>query len=152
VINVPSSAFVLPELGRASYTATKAALEARSRAMVYELKDPGIAANCLRIEPQVWSEVFAATLPGIDTSPAGWATRQDRPAPRWDDPPQPAGQLHPARGQGQFIEVRFVEQAGAPLEPAVQRLVGEGRARARSVGQSEGRSNRERTRRAKPAC
>lgn len=68
VVNISSSASVLPEFGRASYTTTKAALEALSAAAAHELKERRVAVNCLRIELRVWSEGFAATLPGVDTS------------------------------------------------------------------------------------
>lgn len=68
VINVSSGASQTPEFGRISYTATKAALEGLSQGMAAELQDRKIAVNCIRLELPVWSEGFAATLPGVDTS------------------------------------------------------------------------------------
>ncbi|MEE9606379.1 MAG: SDR family oxidoreductase [Myxococcota bacterium] len=61
VLNVSSLAAVTPEFGRASYTATKSALEALSRALAHDLREH-VAVNCLRIDVPVWSEGFEATL------------------------------------------------------------------------------------------
>ena len=65
IINISSSAAVFPEFGRASYTATKSALEAMTRALGHDLKNR-VAVNCLRIDFPIWSEGFAETLDGQD--------------------------------------------------------------------------------------
>jgi NAD(P)-dependent dehydrogenase (short-subunit alcohol dehydrogenase family) len=63
VINISSLAAVLPQFGRASYTATKRGLEALSEALAHDLRGR-IAVNCLRIDVMVYSEGFEATTPG----------------------------------------------------------------------------------------
>ncbi len=68
VINVSSGAVDMPEFGRASYTASKAALEALTRCLAQELAPTRVAVNVVRIDLTIWSEGFAFTLPGIDTS------------------------------------------------------------------------------------
>jgi NAD(P)-dependent dehydrogenase (short-subunit alcohol dehydrogenase family) len=68
VINISSAAAIAPEFGRISYTATKLALEGLSQGMAWELKGKGVAVNTIRLELSVWSEGYAFTLPGIDTS------------------------------------------------------------------------------------
>ena len=88
VINISSGAAVTPEFGRVSYTVTKAALEALTLGMAYELTPLNIAVNCIRLELSVWSEGYAFTLPGVDTSAfedpvimsdaALWLARQPR--------------------------------------------------------------------------
>lgn len=67
VVNVSSLASKYPEFGRASYTATKRGLEALTEALACDLRDR-IAINCLRIDIPIWSEGYAATLSGEDTS------------------------------------------------------------------------------------
>jgi NAD(P)-dependent dehydrogenase (short-subunit alcohol dehydrogenase family) len=62
VINVSSGASQAPEFGRASYTTTKAALEAMTRALAHDLRGR-VAVNCIQLEVPVWTEGFAATLP-----------------------------------------------------------------------------------------
>ena len=62
VINVSSGAAVLPSFGRASYTATKLALEGMTQALAHDLKDR-VAVNCIRIDMPIWTEGFDATLP-----------------------------------------------------------------------------------------
>lgn len=61
VIAISSGAAVLPEFGRPSYTATKAALEALSQSLAHELKGR-LAVNCIRLDVAVWSEGFTFTL------------------------------------------------------------------------------------------
>jgi NAD(P)-dependent dehydrogenase (short-subunit alcohol dehydrogenase family) len=68
VINISSGAAISPEFGRVSYTVTKAALESFTQGIAYELQDDRIAVNCIRLELSVWSEGYAFTLPGVDTS------------------------------------------------------------------------------------
>ena len=68
VITISSGAAVTPEFGRISYTVTKMALESLTQGMAHELMPDGIAVNCIRLEPSVWSEGYAFTLPGVDTS------------------------------------------------------------------------------------
>ncbi len=63
VINISSAAAVFPQFGRASYTATKRALEGMSEALAHDLRDR-VAVNCLRIDLPVYSEGFAFTMPG----------------------------------------------------------------------------------------
>ncbi len=63
VINVSSAAAVMPQFGRASYTATKRALEGMTEALAHDLRDQ-VAVNCLRIDVPVYSEGFAFTMPG----------------------------------------------------------------------------------------
>jgi 7-alpha-hydroxysteroid dehydrogenase len=65
IVNVSSAAAVFPEFGRASYTATKSALEAMTRALGHDLAGR-VAVNCLRIDLPVWSEGFAETIGGGD--------------------------------------------------------------------------------------
>ena len=68
VINVSSAAAVFPEFGRASYTATKLALEGMTQALAHNLRGT-VAVNCLRIELTILTEGFEATLPAnFDTS------------------------------------------------------------------------------------
>ena len=62
VINISSGAAVTPEFGRASYTATKLALEGMSQTLAHDLADK-VAVNVLRLDLSVWSEGFADTLP-----------------------------------------------------------------------------------------
>lgn len=62
IVNVSSGASQTPELGRASYTATKAGLEAMTRALAFDLRG-AVAVNAVRLELPVWTEGFAATLP-----------------------------------------------------------------------------------------
>jgi NAD(P)-dependent dehydrogenase (short-subunit alcohol dehydrogenase family) len=61
VVNLSSAAAVTPEFGRASYTATKCALEGMTRALGLDLEDR-VAVNGLRIDIPIWSEGFAETL------------------------------------------------------------------------------------------
>jgi NAD(P)-dependent dehydrogenase (short-subunit alcohol dehydrogenase family) len=68
VITVSSGAAVTPSFGRASYTATKLALEGMSQALAHDLSGK-VAVNCIRIDVPIWTEGFDATLPGnFDTS------------------------------------------------------------------------------------
>jgi NAD(P)-dependent dehydrogenase (short-subunit alcohol dehydrogenase family) len=62
VVNVSSAAAIYPSFGRASYTATKRALEGMSEALAHDLRDQ-VAVNALRIDFPVWSEGFGETLP-----------------------------------------------------------------------------------------
>jgi 3-oxoacyl-[acyl-carrier protein] reductase len=62
VINISSGVSQMPEFGRASYMTTKAALEAMTRALAYDLSGK-VAVNCIQLEVAVWTEGFAATLP-----------------------------------------------------------------------------------------
>jgi citronellol/citronellal dehydrogenase len=88
VINISSGAAVRPEFGRISYTVTKLALESLTEGMAHELRPDGVAVNCIRLELSVWSEGYAFTLPGVDTSDfedpvimsdaALWIARQPR--------------------------------------------------------------------------
>jgi len=52
----------MPEFGRASYMTTKAALEAMTRSLAFDLSGK-VAVNCIRLEVPVWTEGFAETLP-----------------------------------------------------------------------------------------
>ena len=63
VINLSSLAAVYPAFGRASYTASKLALEGLSQALAHDLAGR-VAVNVLRIDVPVWSEGFDATLAG----------------------------------------------------------------------------------------
>jgi len=65
IVNVSSAAAVFPEFGRASYTATKSALEAMTKALGHDLAER-VAVNCLRIDIPIWSEGFAETIGGAD--------------------------------------------------------------------------------------
>ncbi len=62
VVNISSAVSQHPEFGRASYHTTKAALEAVTRALAFDLKGK-VAVNGIRLELMVWTEGFAATLP-----------------------------------------------------------------------------------------
>jgi 3-oxoacyl-[acyl-carrier protein] reductase len=62
VINVSSGAAVTPSFGRASYTATKLALEGLTEALAHDLAGR-VAVNCIRIDMPIWTEGFDATLP-----------------------------------------------------------------------------------------
>jgi NAD(P)-dependent dehydrogenase (short-subunit alcohol dehydrogenase family) len=84
VINVSSAAAVYPQFGRASYTATKRALEGLTEALAHDLRDQ-VAVNCLRIDVPVYSEGFEFTMPGdyseyedpvIISDAVLWLTRQ----------------------------------------------------------------------------
>ena len=58
----------MPEFGRASYTATKLALEGLTQVLGHDLRGR-VAVNCIRIDFAIWTEGFEATLPaGFDTS------------------------------------------------------------------------------------
>ncbi len=63
IVNVSSVAAVQPEFGRASYTATKRALEGMTEALASDLRGR-VAVNCLRIDLPIYSEGFDATLGG----------------------------------------------------------------------------------------
>jgi NAD(P)-dependent dehydrogenase (short-subunit alcohol dehydrogenase family) len=66
IVNISSGASQAPEFGRASYTTTKAALEAMTRSLAHDLRGRA-ALNCIQLELPVWTEGFAATLPpGVD--------------------------------------------------------------------------------------
>jgi NAD(P)-dependent dehydrogenase (short-subunit alcohol dehydrogenase family) len=68
VVNVSSAAAVLPSFGRASYTATKLALEGMTQALAHDLAGR-VAVDCIRIDIPIWTEGFDATLPAdFDTS------------------------------------------------------------------------------------
>jgi NAD(P)-dependent dehydrogenase (short-subunit alcohol dehydrogenase family) len=62
VINVSSGAAVTPSFGRASYTATKLALEGLTQSLAHDLGGR-VAVNCIRIDMPIWTEGFDATLP-----------------------------------------------------------------------------------------
>jgi citronellol/citronellal dehydrogenase len=62
VVNISSGAAGAPNFGRASYTTTKAALEAMTLSLAHDLRGK-VAVNCVRLELPVWTEGFAATLP-----------------------------------------------------------------------------------------
>jgi NAD(P)-dependent dehydrogenase (short-subunit alcohol dehydrogenase family) len=67
-LTVSSGAAVTPSFGRASYTATKLALEGMSQALAHDLAGK-VAVNCIRIDLPIWTEGFDATLPeDFDTS------------------------------------------------------------------------------------
>jgi NAD(P)-dependent dehydrogenase (short-subunit alcohol dehydrogenase family) len=61
-VNISSGASQAPNFGRASYTTTKAALEAMTESLAHDLRGK-VAVNCVRLELPVWTEGFAATLP-----------------------------------------------------------------------------------------
>jgi NAD(P)-dependent dehydrogenase (short-subunit alcohol dehydrogenase family) len=63
VINLSSLAAAYPNFGRASYTATKLALEGLTQALGHDLAGR-VAVNALRIDVPVWSEGFDETLAG----------------------------------------------------------------------------------------
>jgi NAD(P)-dependent dehydrogenase (short-subunit alcohol dehydrogenase family) len=68
VINVSSNAVQMPDFGRASYTATKLALEGLTQVLGHDLRGR-VAVNCIRIDFAIWTEGFEATLPAdFDTS------------------------------------------------------------------------------------
>ena len=62
VLNISSGVSQMPEFGRAGYMTTKAALEAMTRALAFDLSGK-VAVNCIQLEVPVWTEGFAATLP-----------------------------------------------------------------------------------------
>jgi NAD(P)-dependent dehydrogenase (short-subunit alcohol dehydrogenase family) len=62
IVNISSGASQAPDFGRASYTTTKAALEAMTQALAHDLRGK-VAVNCIRLDLPVWTEGFAATLP-----------------------------------------------------------------------------------------
>jgi NAD(P)-dependent dehydrogenase (short-subunit alcohol dehydrogenase family) len=114
VVNVSSLASQLPEFGRASYIATKRALEALTEALAHDLRDR-IALNCLRIDLPIWSEGFAETLSGegaaqfehpvIASDAVLWLARQ---------PLSHTGRIHelgPLRAQG-IVRPRTAYSAG----------------------------------------
>ncbi len=63
VVNISSAAVKLPEFGRPSYSASKAALESMTECLGWELRGR-IAVNCIRLDVPVWSEGFSFTLGG----------------------------------------------------------------------------------------
>jgi NAD(P)-dependent dehydrogenase (short-subunit alcohol dehydrogenase family) len=63
IVNISSAAAVLPSFGRASYTTTKAALEAMTQSLGHDLRKQQVAVNCIRLDLPVWTEGFAETLP-----------------------------------------------------------------------------------------
>ncbi len=67
MVNISSGAAVAPEFGRASYTATKRALEGMSEALAHDLLGR-IAVNCIRIDVPIWSEGYTETLGAGDYS------------------------------------------------------------------------------------
>jgi len=62
IVNISSGAAQAPEFGRPSYTVTKAALEALTQCLAFELRGRKVAVNCVRLDLMVWTEGFAATL------------------------------------------------------------------------------------------
>jgi NAD(P)-dependent dehydrogenase (short-subunit alcohol dehydrogenase family) len=68
VINISSGVSQMPEFGRAGYMTTKAALEAMTRALAFDLSG-SVAFNCIQLEVPVWTEGFAATLPEDTPTP-----------------------------------------------------------------------------------
>jgi NAD(P)-dependent dehydrogenase (short-subunit alcohol dehydrogenase family) len=62
-VNLSSLAAAFPAFGRASYTATKLALEGMTQALGHDLAGQ-VAVNCLRIDVPVYSEGFDETLGG----------------------------------------------------------------------------------------
>jgi NAD(P)-dependent dehydrogenase (short-subunit alcohol dehydrogenase family) len=87
VINVSSGAAVTPSFGRASYTATKLALEGLTESLAHDLGGK-VAVNCIRIDMPIWTEGFDVTLPPdfdrsffedaiIMTDAVLWLARQD---------------------------------------------------------------------------
>ena len=87
VVTVSSGAAVTPAFGRASYTATKLALEGLTQALAHDLRGR-VALDCIRIDIPIMTEGFDATLPeGFDTSgfedavimtdAVRWLARQD---------------------------------------------------------------------------
>ena len=63
VINMSSLAAAFPAFGRASYTATKLALEGLTQVLGHDLAGR-VAVNGLRIDVSVWSEGYDTTLTG----------------------------------------------------------------------------------------
>jgi NAD(P)-dependent dehydrogenase (short-subunit alcohol dehydrogenase family) len=63
IVNISSAAAVTPSFGRASYTTTKAALEAMTQSLGHDLRKQKVAVNCIRLDLPVWTEGFAETLP-----------------------------------------------------------------------------------------
>ncbi len=63
IVNISSGAALLPSFGRASYTTTKAALEAMTQALGHDLSTQKVAVNCIRLDLPVFTEGFAETLP-----------------------------------------------------------------------------------------
>lgn len=86
IINISSGVAKLPQFGRPSYTVTKQALESLTECLGFELRDRGVAVNCLRLEVPVWTEGFATTLadpsafgfedPVIMSDAVGWMAKQ----------------------------------------------------------------------------
>jgi NAD(P)-dependent dehydrogenase (short-subunit alcohol dehydrogenase family) len=68
VINISSGVSHMPEFGRAGYMTTKAALEAMTQALAFDLSGK-VAVNCIQLEVPVWTEGFAATLPKDTPTP-----------------------------------------------------------------------------------
>ena len=68
VINISSGVSQMPEFGRAGYMTTKAALEAMTRALAFDLSGK-VGVNCIQLEVPVWTEGFAATLPEDTPTP-----------------------------------------------------------------------------------
>jgi len=68
VVNISSGVSQMPEFGRAGYMTTKAALEAMTRALAFDLSGK-VAVNCIQLEVPVWTEGFAATLPEDTAAP-----------------------------------------------------------------------------------
>jgi NAD(P)-dependent dehydrogenase (short-subunit alcohol dehydrogenase family) len=62
VLDLSSIAAAFPAFGRASYTATKLALEGLTEALAHDLAGR-VAVNCIRIDMPIWTEGFDATLP-----------------------------------------------------------------------------------------
>jgi NAD(P)-dependent dehydrogenase (short-subunit alcohol dehydrogenase family) len=63
IVNISSGASQMPNFGRASYTTTKAALEAMTQSLAHDLESQCVAVNCIRLDLPVWTEGFADTLP-----------------------------------------------------------------------------------------
>lgn len=62
IVNISSGASMAPDFGRISYTTTKRALEAMTEASAFDLRGK-VGVNCIRLEVQVWTEGYEATLP-----------------------------------------------------------------------------------------
>jgi NAD(P)-dependent dehydrogenase (short-subunit alcohol dehydrogenase family) len=68
ILNVSSAASVMPIPGLLVYGVSKAGLERLSTGLGYELRDRGVAVNCLRIDVPIASEGFVYNAPELDKS------------------------------------------------------------------------------------
>jgi NAD(P)-dependent dehydrogenase (short-subunit alcohol dehydrogenase family) len=83
IVNISSGAAQLPSFGRASYTTTKAALEAMTQALGHDLRKQKVAVNCIRLDFRpTWSSP-SRIRSSCRTHCSGWRSSPSRTPVRY---------------------------------------------------------------------